>query len=69
MKIGQFAISVGTNASTVRYYEQIGLLPPPKRIRGGQKLWRGGCGAARVHPALPCARVLIGANTSICEDR
>ena len=46
MKIGQFAISVGTNASTVRYYEQIGLLPPPKRIRAvrealERRMWRG----------------------------
>ena len=37
MRIGQFAIFTGTNASTVRYYEQIGLLPPPKRVRGSQR--------------------------------
>ena len=37
MRIGQFAIYAGTNASTVRYYEQIGLLPPPKRIRGNRR--------------------------------
>ena len=32
MRIGKFAAFAGTNASTIRYYEQIGLLPAPKRI-------------------------------------
>jgi hypothetical protein len=38
MRIGEFAIFAGTSASTVRYYEQIGLLPAPKRIRNNQRL-------------------------------
>ena len=29
MRIGEFAIFAETSASTVRYYEQIGLLPAP----------------------------------------
>lgn len=37
MRIGDFAILARTNTSTVRYYEQIGLLPAPRRIRNGQR--------------------------------
>ena len=53
MKIGQFAISVGTNASTVRYYEQMGLLPPPKRIGGSQRSF-GEADVARLRFILHC---------------
>ncbi len=37
MRIGEFAIFAGTSTSTVRYYEQIGLLPAPRRIRNNQR--------------------------------
>ncbi len=36
MRIGELAEAAGTSAPTVRYYEQVGLLPPPDR-RGGQR--------------------------------
>lgn len=36
-KIGDLAERAGTNAPTIRYYEQIGLLRPPARERGGQR--------------------------------
>lgn len=31
MKIGELAARTGTNVETIRYYERIGLLPPPLR--------------------------------------
>ena len=31
MKIGELASATATNVETVRYYEKIGLLPPPAR--------------------------------------
>ncbi len=37
MKIGELARRTGTNTPTVRYYEQIGLLPAAERRDGGQR--------------------------------
>ncbi|ODT17198.1 MAG: MerR family transcriptional regulator [Kaistia sp. SCN 65-12] len=37
LKIGDLAERTGTNAPTVRYYEEIGLLPPPDRQQGNQR--------------------------------
>lgn len=37
MKIGVLAKRTRTNAPTIRYYEQIGLLPPASRREGGQR--------------------------------
>lgn len=37
MKIGELALRTGTNTPTVRYYEQIGLLPVAERRDGGQR--------------------------------
>lgn len=37
MKIGSLAERTGTNAPTIRYYEEIGLLPRPSRRDGGQR--------------------------------
>jgi DNA-binding transcriptional MerR regulator len=53
MRIGEFAIVAGTNASTVRYYEQIGLLPAPKRIRNNQRRY-GEADVARLGFILRC---------------
>ena len=39
MKIGPLARASGTNAPTIRYYEQIGLLPAPPRQFGGQRVY------------------------------
>ncbi|OBI28335.1 MerR family transcriptional regulator [Mycobacterium sp. E2238] len=36
LKIGELADAVGMTAPTIRYYEQIGLLPDPRRV-GGQR--------------------------------
>ncbi len=34
MSIGELAQRAGVEASTIRYYEQIGVLPPARRING-----------------------------------
>ena len=36
MRIGELADKVGMAPSTIRYYEQVGLIEPPERI-GGQR--------------------------------
>jgi MerR family redox-sensitive transcriptional activator SoxR len=38
MKIGQIAERAGTPASTIRYYEKIGVLPEPSR-ESGQRVY------------------------------
>jgi MerR family redox-sensitive transcriptional activator SoxR len=35
--IGQIAAQAGVAASTIRYYERIGLLPAPKRVSGQRR--------------------------------
>jgi MerR family redox-sensitive transcriptional activator SoxR len=37
MSIGQIARRVGTATSAIRYYEEIGLLPPPARVNGRRR--------------------------------
>ena len=37
LSIGRLAKRTGTKVQTVRYYEQIGLLPEPGRTEGGQR--------------------------------
>lgn len=37
--IGAIARATGTKVQTVRYYEQIGLLPPARRTAGNQRLY------------------------------
>lgn len=39
LKIGALAELTGTNAPTIRYYEEIGLLPRPDRREGGQRTY------------------------------
>src|SRR6266446_6992923 len=36
---GGLAARTGCNIETIRYYEQIGLLPPPPRSQGGHRLY------------------------------
>lgn len=36
---GELARRVGCHPETVRYYENVGLLPPPARSRGGHRLY------------------------------
>ena len=42
LKIGELAKRTGTNAPTLRYYEDIGLLPRATRGEGGQRNYRAG---------------------------
>jgi Cu(I)-responsive transcriptional regulator len=37
LPIGELARNTGVKVPTIRYYEQIGLLPPPPRTEGGQR--------------------------------
>lgn len=36
---GALASKTGCNIETIRYYEQIGMLPPPPRSEGGHRLY------------------------------
>ena len=42
LKIGDLAKRTGTNAPTIRYYEEIGLLPRASRGEGGQRSYHAG---------------------------
>ncbi len=42
LRIGQLAERVGVNPKTVRYYEQIGLLPAPARTDSGYRAYDEG---------------------------
>lgn len=39
VQIGTLARLTGCKIQTVRYYEQIGLMPPPARTRGNQRMY------------------------------
>ncbi len=36
---GELAGRTGCNIETIRYYEQVGLMPPPPRSQGGHRLY------------------------------
>lgn len=42
LTIGQLAKAAGVSAPTIRYYEEIGLLPPAHRSARGQRMYAGG---------------------------
>lgn len=39
LTIGKLGTEAGVKVPTIRYYEQIGLLPPPERSEGNQRLY------------------------------
>ncbi|MBX9933463.1 MAG: helix-turn-helix domain-containing protein [Methylobacterium sp.] len=39
LSIGRMAAAAGVNLETVRYYERIGLMPPPDRTEGGHRAY------------------------------
>ncbi len=41
MRIGELANTVGINPKTIRYYEEIGLLPPAPRTESGYRQYGG----------------------------
>ncbi len=40
LTIGKLAAGVGVTPDTLRYYERLGLLPPPSRTRSGYRLYQ-----------------------------
>ncbi|ORE97018.1 helix-turn-helix domain-containing protein [Aurantimonas sp. 22II-16-19i] len=40
--IGRLSERTGVNIETIRYYEKVGLLPPPPRTEGGHRLYLEG---------------------------
>lgn len=39
LTIGKLAVETGVKVPTIRYYEQVGLLPEPERSAGNQRLY------------------------------
>lgn len=39
LRVGELANDLGINPKTIRYYEQIGLLPDPRRTLAGYRLY------------------------------
>ncbi len=39
VRIGELAAELGLNPKTIRYYEEIGLLPAPERTLAGYRLY------------------------------
>jgi DNA-binding transcriptional MerR regulator len=39
IRIGELADRVGVTAKAIRYYEEVGLVPPPSRSEGGYRLY------------------------------
>ena len=37
--IGALSAASGCNIETIRYYERVGLMPPPPRTAGGYRLY------------------------------
>jgi DNA-binding transcriptional MerR regulator len=42
MKIGEIAAAAATKVETVRFYEKVGLLPPPARTQGNNRSYGTG---------------------------
>lgn len=61
MLIGEVAQKTGLSTSTIRYYESIGLLPPPRRINGRRRYQRD------VIQHLTLIRVAQNASWSLSE--
>src|SRR6516225_6682133 len=53
---GRLAVRTGCNIETIRYYERVGLLPPPPRSAGGHRLY--GEGLIRRLNFVRCSRDL-----------
>lgn len=76
VSIGQLAEAVGVSSRTIRYYEQLGILPEPRRSPGGTRKYPaeyGGYIAAalalkdlgfRLDEVKPLARLAAGRSVS-----
>jgi MerR family transcriptional regulator, redox-sensitive transcriptional activator SoxR len=49
MTIGEVARQVGIATSAIRYYEEIGLLPPPVRVNGRRRAQQAGFTLGEIH--------------------
>jgi DNA-binding transcriptional MerR regulator len=77
LTIGQLARLTGMNAKTIRYYEEIGLLPPPPRGSNGYRRY-GAADLNRLHllrrirflgvPLSVAKPLLAGAGDARCVD-
>lgn len=61
LSIGEIARLAGLPASTLRYYESIGLIPPPKRISGQRRY------TVEILPVLAVIQLAKDANFSLPE--
>jgi len=73
LRIGELAESTGTNTPTIRYYEEIGLLPPAGRQEGNQRRY-GGEDVRRLNFIRRCRDFgfsieQVRALTSLLQDR
>ncbi|MFD9735299.1 MerR family transcriptional regulator [Umezawaea sp. NPDC059074] len=69
MRIGDAAAAAGTTPRALRFYEQRGLLPPPRRTRTGQRLY-GEQEVARVRVIRELlAHGLTVEDVAACADR
>lgn len=64
MKIGELATASGTAVETIRYYERVGLLPPPARTAGNFRTY-----AAEHLERLQFIRYCRGLDMSLDEVR
>jgi hypothetical protein len=60
MLIGDIARQADVTPSTIRYYEEIGLLTAPPRSDAGSAILRRNAGGTRVHQEGAGARIFAG---------
>jgi len=61
LTIGEVAALAGIQSSTLRYYESIGILPPPRRVSGQRRYSRD------ILPVLAVIQLAKDANFSLLE--
>lgn len=61
LTIGEMASMIGVQTSTLRYYESIGILPPPRRVSGQRRYSRD------ILPILAVIQLAKEANFSLLE--
>lgn len=79
VSIGQLARETGVSSRTIRYYEELGILPEPRRTRGGTRKYpreyRSYLETAltlkdlgfRLEDVKPLARLVLGKSVSTAQ--
>lgn len=79
VSIGQLAREAGVSSRTIRYYEELGILPEPRRTRGGTRKYpreyRSYLETAlalkdlgfRLEDVKPLARLVLGKSVSAAQ--